>query len=210
MILIYHTSFDRPFDDAVFTAYLNELPTHITQKILRFRRWQDAHASLLGKLLLRQALKDSGLSCNLAELKYAANGRPYFENAPDFNISHAGDHVVCAFAARGRVGVDIERIRPIDIEAFRKVFHDEEWNHIQSSADPRAAFFYYWAAKESVIKADGGGLNIPLRKIRIKDGEARLEGMAWYHKEVFLVEDYLLQVASDERPEDIRLKKVVF
>jgi len=210
MLTIYHTSFEGPLHPAVFSKHLDALPVEISHKISAFRRWQDAHASLLGKLLLKQGLEELGINGDLSEMKYTYYGRPYLDKVMDFNISHAGSHIVCAFADKGKIGIDIELVKPMSIEVFKDIFHEEEWNHIMTSADRYHTFYYYWTAKESIVKAEGGGLNIPLKKILVGEGKASLGPQEWYFKNIPLFENYILQVASDEKPGEIQLRKLFF
>ncbi|HXB08994.1 MAG TPA: 4'-phosphopantetheinyl transferase superfamily protein [Puia sp.] len=161
-LLLYATEFLHPLPDETFQRLLHQLPAAHQSKITRFRRWEDAHAALLGKHLLRQALQASGSPATLEELRYAEQAKPWLPAGPNFNISHSGNRVVCLLATQGRVGIDIELLRPIDFEDFQTQFTPIEWAAIRSAADPNAAFLQFWTAKESLIKADGRGLQIPL------------------------------------------------
>jgi 4'-phosphopantetheinyl transferase len=210
MITIYYTSFEQPLPQNTFSAYLNSFPEKIRDNISAFKRWQDAHASLFGKLLLKKGLGDLGIDRSLSQLKYTRYGRPYFENLLDFNISHSGTHIVCAFCGTGKIGIDLEEVKPIEIDIYKDIFHDEEWTRIATSQDKCQTFLYYWTAKESIVKAEGGGLNIPLKKIHVKEGTATLEQHVWYFTQVSLFENYILQVASDKMINNIRLQKLDF
>jgi len=41
-------------------------------------------------------------------------GKPTVPGGPSFNIGHSGNEILVAFADRGRVGVDVEAVRPLD------------------------------------------------------------------------------------------------
>lgn len=210
MIRIYYTSFHTPLHTAAFADYLNAFPFEIQKKILRFRKWQDAHASLFGKLLLKKGLQDLHKDANLFAMKYTGYGRPYFENGIDFNISHSGNHIVCAFADRGSIGIDIEEVKPIAVEDFKGIFIEEEWLNILVADDPSRTFFRYWTAKESIVKALGIGLNAPLKQVHIREETASLGGSIWYCKNISLFENYMLHIAFDQKPDNICLKKLCF
>ena len=49
--------------------------------------WEDRHASLYGKLLLKKGLQDLGQDSSLTNLKFTEYNRPYLEGKLDFNIS---------------------------------------------------------------------------------------------------------------------------
>ncbi len=54
---IYFATYPMPLPTAGFQALLEQLPAYMQRKITQLRRWEDAHASLLGKHLLLKALK---------------------------------------------------------------------------------------------------------------------------------------------------------
>jgi 4'-phosphopantetheinyl transferase len=91
LLHLYATEYLSPLPDTTFLALLTLLPTHLQQKVLRFRGWQDRHAGLLGKLLLRIALKNAGGSTDLGRLHYTIERKPFFPEGPAFNIQPAGE-----------------------------------------------------------------------------------------------------------------------
>ena len=211
MIKIYYSSYSKKLSNSDFYGYLHLLPLELEQRIICFKKWEDQHASLYGKLLLMKALEESGLESHLLNLKYTKNRRPYLENAPDFNISHSGFYAVCAFSFQSKIGVDIEEIKPIAIWDFKEEFSKEEWNRIANSDNSDYWFYYYWTAKEAVIKADGGGLSIPLKEINIEENKTKVGKTSWFIKSVPFDEKYLLQIATDKAVDaDINLLKVNF
>lgn len=92
------------------------------------------------------------------------HGRPYLLNpgAPDFNLSDTRGGSVIAVAARGRVGVDLERSdrQPPAHSLAERWFHPDEAAHL-ATLDPAAAaalFIRLWTAKEASCKATGSGI----------------------------------------------------
>jgi 4'-phosphopantetheinyl transferase len=210
MIQIYYSNYKNKLEDHIYYDYLNSLPRDIKEKILKYRNWSDAQASLYGKLLLQKGLEQYGVNSNLTNLKYTKYGRPYLDGNIDFNISHSGEYVVCAFTDDSKVGIDLEEIKPIQISDFRIQFLDQEWDKITNSDNTLFWFYYYWTAKEAVIKAEGRGLSIPLESFRIADDKTFLEHRLWHLKTVDLFNDYILQVASDQIPISIITKQYHF
>ena len=92
-----------------------------------------------------------------------ASGRPSLDGAHraslDFNVSHAGDHALIAWAA---VGVDIECCnRATDWRALtREVCAPAESAYLDSlpPAERAGAFMRVWSAKEALLKALGTGI----------------------------------------------------
>jgi 4'-phosphopantetheinyl transferase len=83
-----------------------------------------------------------------------------------FNVSHSHNTALLAFTVGREVGVDVEFIdNQVDVlELARTCFSPAERRALQACVSEKrlACFFRFWTAKESYIKALGGGLSIPL------------------------------------------------
>lgn len=210
MITIYFKAFDRRLDNSEFHRLLSLLPETMRAKTLRFRKWEDAHAHLIGKLLLKKGLEDLGYNHDLSQVKLSSYNRPYINSAIDFNISHAGNYVICAFSTIGRIGIDIEKVDIIDVNDFHSQWNEEEWNEIITSKNIYRQFYTFWTIKEAVVKADGRGLSIPFENIKIKKGKGKVncDGVCWEIKEVFINEDYICYLASKAQISEIKIQKI--
>jgi 4'-phosphopantetheinyl transferase len=188
------------------------MPYKIQEKILKYRRWQDAHASRFGKLLLREKLNELGLDCSLTNLKFTDYGKPYLEeNNLRFNISHSGTKVVCAFASFSTIGIDLEEVKPLSMVDFINQFTDYEWKQINASEDTLLEFYKLWTGKEAVIKAEGKGLSIPLQSISIQENKVILTQNTWHLKQIDLFKNYMLHVAhKNETTQRINTKLFIF
>jgi len=208
-LLLYATEFPRQLPDAAFYHGLDRLPAALQPKILRYRRWEDAHAALLGKLLLLVGLNEAGSPATLDDLLYTPNAKPYFPEGPNFNISHSGNWVVCALSQTGRIGVDIEQVKPLSFEDFQTQFTPREWQAIRSAPDPFAAFYRFWTAKESLIKADGRGLGIPLLELDVTDYRPiDLDGAVWTFQPLFWFPGYAAHLTTEEPNPEIRFREL--
>lgn len=93
-----------------------------------------------------------------------ARGRPFLQHpqAPGFNLSDTPGGSLLAIAARGRPGVDIERLdRALPVERLaRRWFSAAERAALQALPEEaaRAAFLRLWTAKEASCKATGTGI----------------------------------------------------
>lgn len=210
MILLLHTSLGRPLPSAELARRAVVLTPAEAAFLPRFRRWQDAQARVLGRLLLRRALARLGLDPGLsAGLRRDAHGRPFLP-APelDFNLSHSGEVVALAIGRRARVGLDLELIHDLPLEDFRASLTPDEWRALERSPAPLAEFFALWTAKESVAKADGRGLSVALASIAIGHGQATLDGRAWRLREIHLADGYKCFLCSDDLRYDIEVEKI--
>ncbi len=127
------------------------------------RRFLAAHAGLRLALGRHLGLDPRALSFEANEF-----GKPRLKGSwpGDFNLSHSGDRAVLAVSDDSKVGIDLERIRPIEhLDLAKRYFHPNEVAAIEAPRDPEAqrrAFFLIWTLKEAVVKAIGVGLSIPL------------------------------------------------
>ncbi|MEC5144116.1 4'-phosphopantetheinyl transferase superfamily protein [Chitinophaga sp. 212800010-3] len=209
--VVYYATYDTPISTARFSQLLQEIPGRFREKINRFRRWQDAHANLLGKLLLLHAFKEKHCNATLNDIVYTKYGRPYIINAPDFNISHSGQMVVCAISYNGRIGIDIERCVPISIGDFQKQFSPTEWNNIEQSSPQEPLFYRYWTIKEAILKADGRGISTSLDSLDVTDGATiHFNGQPWYVSSVDHFEHYICHIATDVHHQQYSVRKVSF
>lgn len=113
-----------------------------------------------------------------------------------FNVSHSHD-IVAIGIADVDIGIDIEKIREVDDKLKRYVSSDEEFNTINTNED----FFKVWTAKESLVKAQGTGIdrrpeNIPALPF---DGIKEYNKIIYRSKQVKL-DGYILAITirSDE------------
>ena len=198
-IRIFFTKIIKKLPGHLYKKYIELLPDNLQEKNLKFYRWQDQHAHLFGKVLLLEGLKTYDIQENiLGLLKYNKYSRPSLSGDIDFNISHSGEYVVCAFGKGLKLGIDIEQVKIIDLHDFKITMTPEQWNYIFNSSDPCYTFFRYWTIKESVIKADSRGLSVPLTDLIIERNRIRVDKSDWFLKEVDFKNDYCMCLACNK------------
>lgn len=143
--------------------------------ILRMRHEKDRDRSVAAQLLLSQLMAQ--LDLPPAVIHRAGNGQPYLENSQLYiSLSHSGDMVACALDTVP-VGIDIEKIRPMDLRLCRRYFTSEEQAFVlQDMAIPEdpvcydpavlSRFFEVWTGKEAYFKRLGTGIT-DLRSVNI-------------------------------------------
>ena len=99
----------------------------------------------------------------LGDLKKNEKGVPQPFNGNYWSVTHKTEYVA-GVIARGRIGIDLEKIRPIKEALYKKTASESEWG--LSDTDKISLFFRYWTSKESVLKASGTGIR-DLLKCRI-------------------------------------------
>lgn len=195
MIHLYFSELAGPLPAAAYHESLKLLPQGLQQAIEQKKRWQDAHTSLLGKTMLLEALKTYG-DYTLEDLHCNAFGRPQLDPPVDFSISHSENAVICALSTH-RIGIDLEKIQPIEFHDFERFFSPEEWEEIRESASPLQDFYKLWTQKEAVIKAVGEGLSL-LTEVRVNGRYAECRGERWHLASIDLGPDYAACVASKQ------------
>ena len=100
-------------------------------------------------------------------LEYGPRGKPEVVLAPEpadlrFNVSHSGPLALYALARGARVGVDLERVRPVPHaeRVARRIFPPAEmrdWMGLPEE-DRLDGFFARWTRLEALAKLHGGGV----------------------------------------------------
>lgn len=172
-------SFERNRSLKIYTVRINKIEKNIfdelltfisneeKERILRFRKFEDALRGLTSKILLRYIVVSIlGKKNNSICISKNEYGKPYLTGVDNFhfNLSHSGDWVVCA-VDNMPIGIDVEKIHDVGLDLSERFFSEEEHKYLISLEDivkRRECFFEIWTLKESYIKADGRGLAIPL------------------------------------------------
>jgi 4'-phosphopantetheinyl transferase len=188
--------------DSFEQACLDVMPPGIRASILRYNRWQDRQATLFGKLLLLRALRikfqDAGIQ-QFHLLDVTRFGKPFIPGGPDFNISHSEDMIVLAVIQSGAVGIDIEKIRPVNLQDFSQDLPEiANLQEKYDADDVNSLFFDCWTQKEAVLKGYGKGLLAPLEQVAIKEGAACFRESTWFIRKLFIKEGYCCHVATDK------------
>jgi phosphopantetheinyl transferase len=107
-------------------------------------------------------------------------GKPFLRGVPEeeFNLSHAGRYVACAFDDRP-LGIDIERRRPVKRGVATRFFAPDEAAFLASlpPEEREEGFLDLWTKKESRVKWEGRGLSLPLPSFSVL-----APGGVFYHR----------------------------
>ncbi|MCC8425584.1 4'-phosphopantetheinyl transferase superfamily protein [Mucilaginibacter sp. UR6-11] len=179
MIVCCHTEILKPWSDDELQQRLEFIPDRIRQQLLLKKNHLDVQLSVAGNLLILALLKHFGIGLTLVEIVYNDYQRPYFNGGFDFNISHSGNRVIGCATLNGKVGVDIEVMKPVDLD-YDDYFTANEQQKIRAAKDPGTEFFKYWTRKEAVLKALGTGVHTPLPDIDVSADELCYNSETYY------------------------------
>ncbi|MBR5232646.1 MAG: 4'-phosphopantetheinyl transferase superfamily protein [Clostridia bacterium] len=139
------------------------------KRVDAFRYEDDRKRSVAGEMLARTAISEMcGIAPENITFERTRYGKPYTSLA-EFNISHSEDIVVCA-VDKAPVGIDIEKIRPVNLKTAKKVFSENEINYLfghtpeekefinTDNTEILSRFFELWTKNEAVGKCVSTGL----------------------------------------------------
>jgi 4'-phosphopantetheinyl transferase len=127
--------------------------------------------TVAGELLARYSLGQyTGKTDQEVILRFGEKGKPHIENLHNlhFNISHSGHYVVCAVAPT-EIGIDVERIRKVNLRVAERFFSEREINDLMACNNEERMHYFItlWTIKESYLKAIGRGLTQHLNSFTI-------------------------------------------
>ena len=161
----------RELTDEEYSKWYSLMSDKKKSRVDSFYFADDRKRTVAGEMLARKAVAQW---CNVRPedivFGVGENGKPYAEKLDiEFNISHSDDFVVCVMDDC-QVGVDIEKIRPVDLKTVRHFCNESEIEYIfghspeadefvvTDDADILHRFFELWTRKEAYCKYLGEGL----------------------------------------------------
>lgn len=221
MMEIYAVKIRGKSDIQHISRFINHLSVEKQEGIKKFRRQEDALRTVIGDILVRiNACSKLGIVNK--DIIYEKNeyGKPYIKgyNKFCFSISHSYEWVVCAINDFP-LGIDIERIKPIDLKVAERIYSKHEVSEMEKRDIPlRLAFFYdLWTLRESYVKAIGTGFHLPFDSFSFKFyDENRVELVTnkrsddYYFRKYNIDDNYRMAVCSqtDDFPVDIIYKNL--
>ena len=195
MWILYYKSSNDDIDASLISDWIAQLPTDKGQRLQQRRQTDKKYLSLIGWQLLRYGMQQAGRTTfSLQQIEFPEHGKPFIPDEWDFNISHSGNLVACAFTRLGHIGIDVERHRPIEPQRFKRYFSEEELAWMGNDA---RRFIELWTQKEAVIKASGIGLKGLSKVITHHNMTAHDEQNEWFLHRLELDKNYSAHLAID-------------
>lgn len=176
----------RGLTDEEYNKYFSLMSPEKQQRVNKFRFADDKKRTVAGEMLARKTIAE-WCSVDETDVVFYKNehGKPYLKDLPCyFNISHSGDFVVCA-VSENEIGIDIEKIRPIDLKIAKRVFSEDETTYILSSKTPKENFFELWTKKEAILKCIGTGFS-----------DSQNHSKSDFEITQFKIQDYFITIAT--------------
>lgn len=163
------------------------------EHIDRLRQQKSKTCSLVAEILVQRLLQEH-FGVTDAKLHRKDNGQPYLNGCNlSVSITHCEEKIACVIS-HDPVGIDIERIRPVNLKLCRHICVPEEKayvlgdsreyeNRVCRDEDVLRRFFEVWTAKEAYFKKCGTGIT-----------DLKAVNVLQLPRQVHMVEDYLVQI----------------
>ncbi|MCM3112253.1 4'-phosphopantetheinyl transferase family protein [Lederbergia lenta] len=138
--------------------FILSIPVEDRIRIENYKSWMDRQRTLLGTALVKWSIQKLAIVKQGFRTVRDENGRPYIDGnyswQGDFNLSHSGEWIVVAFAEKGKVGIDVERIGPLNEAVMEYALTQAEWNIVSrlKDEDKTTQFYEIWTKKEAMYK----------------------------------------------------------
>lgn len=134
----------------------------------KFKKINDKTAYLLGRSYIRQFCSEIlEISPSLLPISKDVYGRPFLENYAnklDFNISHSDSMLAIGVSTVGKIGVDLEKIKPLDLHEIETFLTEDETFYIKKSDSLKLEIlFQTWTSIEAYSKLLGVGLDSQIK-----------------------------------------------
>lgn len=142
-------------------------------------------------------------------MEVTRQGKPFIPGGPEFNISHSEEMVVLAVTESESIGIDIEKIRAVNIDDFSQFVPEVANLPKQYDADHvHHMFFDCWTKKEAVLKCYGQGLLAPLDQVVLNGDTAFFQETTWFIKRILLDERYCCHIAAKQLLNHVAIEHV--
>ena len=198
MFEIFITDIEK-ISEEEYNYYFSQLPIAMKYQVSKYRFKDDRYRTIAGKIMLLKYLRKH-TKLDLSNIKTSKYNKPYIENCDiNFNISHSGKYTIAVFSNSNQIGVDIEDMsNEIDIDDFKSIFLENEFNQMQKSKNRLEKFYTIWTIKEAVLKAEGIGLIDDMKDVIIEDNKVSFKNRK-YNIHTFKIDSYIYSIVLISR-----------
>ena len=190
-----------------FLATLRQLPIEKRRRIRQIRDHRAQLQSIAGLKLLELGFKQLKIrNFQLQKLQFSMTkmtkpsarcAKPRFTH---FSISHSDNCICCVISKHKRVGIDVEKDRPLTANLIAK------YQLGLNKLSPIRA----WTQKEAVFKVYGDKTLSSLKQIQLDGKQAKFNNQRYYVNSFKLYKNHQMSVASLQPNTKIKIKRVYF
>ena len=192
-------SIDKEWSNEIFKQKILLLPQILQQKILIYKDKKEQQLRICGKLMLQHLINDYDITQGLSDIKYNVFNKPFLNEIFHFSIAHSENLVVCVAAEKKSVGIDVEKIKPIDVLLLKDFFTIEEWLSLQLKNYDLNYFYFLWTRKEAVLKVIGKGIFEELGNVDVLKDEIMYEAQSYYVYDIPINNEYKVALACNKK-----------
>ncbi len=139
--------------------------------------------SLAGEYLVKKLLREE-FSLENTIIEREESGKPFVKGKEVFiSISHCDEFIVCAADFKA-LGIDTEKIKPINKSLIDRVCIEEEKKFVMENGEINSErFFTIWTGKEAYFKRLGTGIT-----------DFKSVNVLTLNTDIFRIGDYLIQI----------------
>ena len=181
------------------------LPLHLKEKLENIKHVKTALQKRKLFYLLTQIQKDDYPNINLVDLHYNEIGKPFFSNNVVISNAFSANILVTALSINKFIGLDVERVQPINLADYQFYFTKNEWVWMNNDL---IKFYTLWTKKEALAKALGIGMDLPFNEIELLADEISYDEKDFYFVVKMIEDDYIISTVSNVKDE-ISFKEMV-
>ncbi|WP_249365463.1 4'-phosphopantetheinyl transferase family protein [Cytobacillus citreus] len=139
---------------------LKEMSPFERDEVYKYKYFPDQFAALLAYYEVKKCVRDHFLNTSNLYLKKDYLGRPRLEGwSGDISLSHTDGCVLIGTVNYGNIGVDIQRIEPLNEGVEHLFLSEKEKAHFYSLPNDEKTnyLFTIWTLKEALLKCQGSG-----------------------------------------------------
>lgn len=177
------------FTDTDYSFWYSYLHKAKKNRVDSYRNQSDKYRSVCAHMLALKGISEyTNLSPEEIIIAEDQNGKPYCKNADIFfSLSHADNMVVCAVSDKP-IGIDIEKIRTVNMATAKRICTKRELEHVFGHApddedfkkcedkEILTRFYEIWVKKEAFGKKEGTGIAYNMKKVDVLDMPCTQEG----------------------------------
>ncbi len=201
MITILYFKIENIWRDEILKQQLYTLPEKMQKNILVYKSKKDQQVRICAKLMLYQLMTDFGLTpeYGLNDIKYDIFNKPFLNKKFYFSIAHSEDLVVCTASSKKSIGIDVEKIKPIDVVLLKDSFTKDEWLFLEEKKYDLDFFYYLWTRKEAVLKAIGKGIYEEMSHVEVLKNEITYDEQPYFIYDITMDANYKIAVACNNK-----------
>ncbi len=199
---IVYCEFEKSEDPRLFEQLLPCVSVEKRKQIMRMRPGIDRRLSLYAEIMVRRIASEFlNIDNSDIEIIRGEYGKPYLKGTENFhfNISHTHNAIAIAIADTP-IGIDIERIRPLNDSIVKRLYSFKEKEYVYGVAgEKERRFSEVWTRKESYIKRDDR--NISLGSFSIDTFKDVIDGQI----KTYCIGKYVISVCGNQAVEKFDL-----